>query len=304
MKINSENTNLNLRHLRAAHAIWQEGSFTLAAQRLGVVPSALSETIRQLEESAGISLFDRKQRPPKPTIAGLAFLQETRPLLQGLDGAFARLKEAADLTQGHLSIGASPSAISGTLAPALSKFRSDFPAITIQLYDDIAEHLAQMVSEGALDIAIAGRADRSPDILQSEISRDPFGLACHKEHPLAVRGTPASLQQIDPYSLIHLDGETGIARLLGRCEELPPQMRQGSLHAHSTIGQLCLIRAGIGVALLPREAVMMMHDPLIAFVELSDLSLTRALYLLMPANRTLSHVASRFVDYLGVPPTP
>nr|WP_319484338.1 LysR family transcriptional regulator [uncultured Cohaesibacter sp.] len=300
MKINSKNTNLNLRHLRAAHAIWEEGSFSLAAQRLGVVPSALSETIRQLEESAGLSLFDRKQRPPKPTELGLAFLEETRPLLDGFDRALLRLRESADLSRGSLAIGASPSAISGLLAPALSAFRKAYPGITITLYDEIAERLAQMVAHGKLDLAIAGRAGSSPELHQAEIRQDPFGLACHKDHPLAIAGGPARLGQIDPASLIHLDGDTGIARLLSGCEGLPVPMQQGGLYAHSTIGQLCLIRAGLGVALMPREAVLMMHDPLLAFVALSDFELTRSLYLLTPANRSLTNIAERFVDFLDL----
>ena len=67
MKSDSENTNFNLRHLRAVHAIWQEGSFVRAAERLGVVPSALTETVRQIEDIAGGALFDRRSRPPEPT---------------------------------------------------------------------------------------------------------------------------------------------------------------------------------------------------------------------------------------------
>ncbi|WP_236638194.1 helix-turn-helix domain-containing protein [Mangrovicoccus ximenensis] len=60
MKTDSENTNFSLRQLRAVHAVWTEGSFARAADRLGVVPSALSETVRQIEELAGGPLFDRR----------------------------------------------------------------------------------------------------------------------------------------------------------------------------------------------------------------------------------------------------
>lgn len=298
MKINSENTNLNLRHLRAAHAIWQEGSFTRAAQRLGVVPSALTETVRQLEESAGIALFDRRLRPPQPTALGLEFLQDTLPLIEGLDRALSQLRQNADLARGTLSIGASPSAISSIVAPALSAFRKTYPAITITLFDDIAERLARLVSDGALDLAIAGRANTSPDLLQTEIASDPFGLACRSDHPLVLSGQPIHLADIDPDDLIHLDADTGTARLLAGHEPLPAAMRQGRLHAHSTIGQLCLIRAGLGVALLPREAVLLFNDPTLAFAEIVDLQLNRSLYLLQPTRRAISHVAERFISFL------
>ncbi|MCX8997237.1 LysR substrate-binding domain-containing protein [Rhizobiaceae bacterium BDR2-2] len=302
MKLNSENTNLNLRHLRAAHAVWREGSFSRAAERLGVVPSALTETIRQLEEIAGVTLFDRRLRPPRPTPLGLEFLDETRPLVEGLDRAFGRLRENGDLARGALNIGASPSAISGRLAPALAAFRQSYPGVAITLHDDIAERLAALVSEGRLDIAIAGRAGTSPDISQTEIGSDPFGLACRADHPLARLGRPVRLADIDPSHLVHLDGNTGTARLLAGCSALPDAMRNGTLRAHSTVGQLCLIRAGIGVGLLPRNAVLLFNDPQLSFLEIADLSLNRHLYLLLPARRALSHVAERFVALLhGAP---
>lgn len=298
MKINSENTNINLRHLRAVHAIWQEGSFTRAADRLGVVPSALTEAVRQLEESAGLLLFDRRLRPPRPTPLGLQFLEETRPLVEGLDRALMRLRQGAKLAHGSLAIGASPSAISGIVGPALAAFRAAHPAITITLHDDIAERLAVLVSEGALDLAIAGRAGTSADLIQSEIRSDAFGLACRADHPLALAGRPARLEEIDPDSLIHLDANTGTARLLSAHPALPDALRHGSLRAHSTIAQLCLIRAGLGVALLPREAVLLFNDPALTFVAVADFTLMRSLYLLQPARRPVSHVAERFIALL------
>lgn len=85
MKLHSENLNVNLRHLRALHAIWRGGSFVRAASDLGVVPSALTETVRQVEEALGAPLVDRSLRPPQPTPLGLEFLHDTAPLLESMD---------------------------------------------------------------------------------------------------------------------------------------------------------------------------------------------------------------------------
>ncbi|WP_242224455.1 LysR family transcriptional regulator [Shinella zoogloeoides] len=298
MKINSDNSNINLRHLRAIHAIWQEGSFVRAAETLGVVPSALTEAVRQLEENAGHALFDRRLRPPQPTALGLQFLEETRPLVEGLDRAMQRLRGGARLAHGSLAIGASPSAISGRVAPALAAFRKAHPAVTVTLYDDIAERLATLVSDGVLDLAIAGRAGTSPDLAQVEIGRDPFGLACRADHPLALRGGAVHLADIDPQDLIQLDGDTGTQRLLAGHAGLPEVFLAGNLSARSTVAQLALVRAGVGVALLPREAVLLFADPALAFVDVADLDLTRTLYLLQPARRPASPAAERFLTLL------
>lgn len=297
MNIDSEKMNINLRHIRALHAIWTHGTFARAAQDLGVVPSALTETIRHFEAEAGGPLFDRSQRPPAPTALALTFLQETAPLMEGLDRAMLRLQTGGDQAGGLLTIGCTPSAISDLVAPALGQLRQSHPGLRIRVHDDIAENLARGVVEGDLDLAVAGRALHSDDLRQTEIMRDPFGLACSEVHPLAKRES-AGLQDIDPREVIVLDPGTGTQQLLATCPAVPATLRNGVIEAHSTISQLCMIRAGLGVALLPRNALMLFGDPDLRFVPLRDLDLWRVLYLLVPNRRRLSASARLFVDLL------
>ena len=295
MKINSHNTNLNLRHLRAIHAVRAEGSFARAADRLGVVPSALTETIRQLEESAGVPLFDRRMRPPQLTEAGLEFLEDTRPALEALDHALERLQESADLGRGRLALGASPSTIGDLVAPALRRFCADHPAIAVRLHDGPAEDLARMVADGELDLAIAGYSSTSPMLERREIACDPIGLVVPVDHPLTRLGRPPRLAEIDPATLIHLDEGAGTARLLADAPDLPPALKNGPLRVASTFGQLCLIRAGMGVGLLPQKAALLFDDPRLMFLSVADLRLERRISLIWPARRALSHVAARFM---------
>ncbi|PTW46618.1 LysR family transcriptional regulator [Rhodovulum kholense] len=298
MKLGSENLNITLRHLRALHAIRAQGSFARAAEALGVVPSALTETVRQAEEEVGAPLFDRRMRPPQPTPLGLAFLEETAPVLAGLDRALGRMRAQAGLSAGRLAVGAAPSAIGDLVGPALARFRAAHPGISCLLHDDVAERLAGLVSDGTLDLAVAGRARQSPDLTQTELRRDPFGLACGAGHRLAARGA-VTLSEIDPAEVITLSAETGTRQLLAGAAALPEALKETGLQAHSTIAQLCMIRAGLGVALMPKAAVGLFGDPAIRFVPVTDLGLWRALYLLEPARRARSHVAAAFLEELG-----
>lgn len=289
--------NINMRHLRALHAVAAQGSFSAAAEMLGVVPSALSELIRQLEADIGAPLFDRRTRPPTFTPLGQDFLDDTAPLLSGMERAVDRLRARAGLESGTLHLGASPSAISELLAPLLSDFLAGRPDMRCRLHDDIAERLAIMVGEGRLDIAIAGRAQKSADLRQREILRDAVGLACSTVHPLAGRGHVA-LEEIAADSLIGLDGQTGTQQLLSDCAAIPRSFLAPRLTAHSTVAQLCLVRAGLGVALLPRNAVLLFRDPGIRFVPVEGLDLWRSLFLLEPARRPLTEAARVFVEVL------
>ncbi len=289
--------NFNLRHLRALHAVAEQGSFSAAAASLGVVPSALSELVRQLEADIGSPLFDRRTRPPSMTPLGRDFIDDTAPLLDGMERAVDRLRQRAGLQEGTLHLGASPSAISELLAPVLSGFLVGRPGINCVLHDDIAERLAGMVSQGRLDIAIAGRAQHSADLRQRRILRDPVGLACPAGPAFARRGA-VTLDEIPADGLIGLDSDTGTQQLLTGCAAVPRAFLQPRLRAHSTVAQLCMVRAGLGVALLPRNAVLLFRDPQIRFVALDDLDLWRSLYLLEPARRPLTEAARAFVAAL------
>ncbi|NEI73677.1 LysR family transcriptional regulator [Rhizobium lusitanum] len=293
MKLNSENLNINLRHLRSLHAVARHGTFNRAAAELGVVPSALTETIRQLEEAIGAPLFDRNVRPIALTPLGRHMLAETSLPLEGLDFALARVRNHADMETGSLTVGAAPSAISGLVGPALKNFRAAYPNVRCYLRDDIGERLAKLVIDGSLDIAVAGNAIETPDLRQTTLARDRFGLACSAGHRLAVQRS-LHLSALDPDEIISLDTETGTQQLLSACADVPASLRIGHLQAHSTVAQLCMIRAGLGVALLPENAVGLFGDPVIRFIPLEDLDLWRSLYLLEPARRPQSHIAEAF----------
>lgn len=295
MKLNSDNLNINLRHIRALQAVADEGSFSAAAMHLGIVPSALSELIRQLEATIGAALFDRRTRPPAMTPLAQAFLEEATPLLLGMDQAITHMRQVAGLELGSLSIGASPSAISELLAPELASFLADRPQVHCLLYDDVAETLAQMVIAGELDMAIAGRALHSPDLHQCEIMRDEFGLACRSDDNLTE--LPVHLRDLRNRILIGLAANTGTHRLLSQ-SDVPQELLDTKINAHSTVAQLCMIRAGMGIALLPRNAVNLFNDPAIRFVPIVDLQLWRRLYLLEPARRPLSALADAFAKQL------
>ncbi|TJZ90163.1 LysR family transcriptional regulator [Paracoccus gahaiensis] len=296
MTTGSQNTNIGLRHLRAVHAVRDEGSFARAAERLGVVPSALSETIRQLEEAAGLPLFDRRMRPPQITPAGRDFLVETAPVLQDMARAMARMQDRARLGSGRLSIGASPSAIRDLLAPALRVFRCDHPGVELIVHDGPADQLAQEVAEGVLDLAIAGHSGDTPLLHYRPITQDPFGLAVPQGHPLTQLERAPGLEDIDPDTLIHLEGMTGTSRLLASYADLPETFRTGPVRVQSTFGQLCLIRSGVGIGLLPRKAVLLFDDPNIVFLPIKGLSLARTISLIWPARRAMSHITTRFIE--------
>lgn len=129
MTVYSENSNLSIRHFRAALAVASEGTFAAAAETLSTVPSALTETIRQIESSTGVRLFDRRRRPVSVTASGSVFLEEARDVVSRFDSSLRRLRQVGGLQAGNVAVAVAPSLLQRKLAPVLGDFRSRYPAI-------------------------------------------------------------------------------------------------------------------------------------------------------------------------------
>src|SRR3974390_3115471 len=108
--------------LLAFLAVAKERSFTRAAAKLGVSQSALSHTIRELEERLGIRLLTRTTRSVAPTHAGERLLSTIGPLLEEIEAELVWLSELREKPAGNIRITMGHTAAEAVLWPALSKF--------------------------------------------------------------------------------------------------------------------------------------------------------------------------------------
>jgi DNA-binding transcriptional LysR family regulator len=118
--------------LAAFAVVAEERSFTRAAARLGISPSALSHTLRKLEERLRIRLLSRSTRSVSTTEAGERLLIRLRPALEDIRFAVEDLGRLLERPSGHLRISASKSG-ARMLAPALPKFARDYPDVVVEI---------------------------------------------------------------------------------------------------------------------------------------------------------------------------
>jgi DNA-binding transcriptional LysR family regulator len=126
----------NLNDLSAFVLIAREGSFTKAAAKLGVSQSALSQTIRALEERLGIRLLTRTTRRVAPTDAGERLLASIGPRLDGIEHDLDALGELRDKPAGSIRITASDHAANSILLPKLLPMLSRYPDIQLEINTD------------------------------------------------------------------------------------------------------------------------------------------------------------------------
>ncbi|AOF93262.1 LysR family transcriptional regulator [Sinorhizobium sp. RAC02] len=136
----------NFNDLAAFAIVAREKSFTRAAAKLRVSPSALSQTIRNLEERLGLRLLARTTRSVAPTEAGERLLRTIAPRFEEIEAELAALSELRDKPAGRVRITAGEHAAISVLQPALKRFLPLYPDINVEIIVDYA--LTDIVAEG------------------------------------------------------------------------------------------------------------------------------------------------------------
>jgi DNA-binding transcriptional LysR family regulator len=169
--------------LRAFHMIARHASFTRAAAVLEVTPSALSQTMRQLEQRLGVRLLQRSTRKVGLTEAGQLFLERIAPALADIDSAVEALRQHADHPAGTLRITSSQSLFDQLIAPMAGDFLRRYPDVTLDLVVDSA--LTDLVAEG-VDAGIR---------LGERLARDVVAVPLGGPVRAVVAGSPAYFAQ-------------------------------------------------------------------------------------------------------------
>jgi len=165
--------------LRPFLVVAEKRSFTAAAIELRVTPSAVSQSIRALEERLGVRLLQRTSRSVGLTEAGERFQARLRPALDQVQGAFESVDEQRSHPRGTLRLVIPRFAYGYVLEPHLRDFLAEYPDIRLDLYAD--DGVVDLASQG-FDAAIR---------LGETIDRDMIAVRASQDQRLAVVGTPA-----------------------------------------------------------------------------------------------------------------
>jgi DNA-binding transcriptional LysR family regulator len=140
----------SLDDLRALVAVARERSFTKAAAKLGVSQSALSQTVRELEERLGVRLLTRTTRSVSPTEAGERLLHTVGPRFEEIEAEVAAIRELRVKPAGTIRVTASENAADAILLPKLAKLLPEYPDIKVEIVIDygLTDIVAQRCDAG------------------------------------------------------------------------------------------------------------------------------------------------------------
>lgn len=184
--------------LAMLQTIAETGSFAAAARQLGLVPSALTYRVRQMEDALDVLLFDRTSRQARLTAAGAELLRESRRLLQDLDAVAHRVRRIATGWEPELTLAADGLISRTTLLELVESFYTLEPPTPLKLREEIMSGTLQALTSGRADLAI-GAMEPSGTIggLQARVLGEvAFVFVVAPHHPLARVAEPITDAQI------------------------------------------------------------------------------------------------------------
>ncbi|CUW46260.1 LysR family transcriptional regulator [Novacetimonas hansenii] len=248
---------MDLRHLRYFVAVAENGSFTRAAEQLGIEQPPLSQQIKQFENELGVLLFQRLTRGVRLTDVGVVLMDQAKAIL-GMQQQFLSIATGlARGERGHLRVGLAGAVSLLPLIPqTVRHFREEWPDVTISLEESNTPALRKALHDRAIDIAIVRPPvpDGGEGLVVSPLLAEPTVVALPKGHELASRPR-LELEMLADEPLIIFPRELGPGfhdAILSACQNagFTPRMGQQAPQIASTVP---LVAAGLGISVVPQS---------------------------------------------------
>ena len=287
----------DMRHLRAFLTIARLNNFTRAASELHVSQSALTVQIRQLEDALGVMLFDRSKRRVALTQAGKEVLAPLERIVIDTEAVISHTRDMAGLRRGFVSVAVLPSLSAGLLPAVLQEFTKEHPAIPVQVKDMVAERVIEAVKKEEVDFGVGTRMKRDPELKTTPLFTDRLSAFVPKSHPL-VRRSRITLRELTEHPLVLTSKGSSVREILEaalRKEKLSVLPAFEVNYMSTVIG---LVKAGLGIAILPAVAENIQASAGITRVEIINPALNRTVEIIEKKGRSPSHAASSMLAAL------
>jgi DNA-binding transcriptional LysR family regulator len=252
--------------IHALTVLAEAGSFTAAAQRLGLSKAAMSQRVAELERAAGVPLVQRTTRSVQLTDAGRQLVAATREAFATIDQAFGEVKDLAAMPAGRLRVTAPVALARQCIVPLLPGFLSAHPALQVEL--DLSDRVRPLAQEG-FDLAIR-HTSTPPDTHVAWVLRETRSLLLAGPAYLARAGVPQEPADLKAHACLTYPrpGDNpawSFERVLSG-ERVSVPIR-GPLAANNSEALREAALAGLGITLLPDFSA----EPALAAGELVEL---------------------------------
>lgn len=197
------NEPMEIRHLRYFLAVAEAGSFSRAADRLGISQPSVSQQMRDLEAGLRVALFQRRGKRILLTPAGQIFQEHARGILRHLENFLQELTSEPGQLRGALSVGVVPILNVALIPPLLGLFAASHPGISLSVEEISSTEIETALEEGRMDVGLGFLTRHSPNLRYERLCTDEFALIVSEKHPWWKRRT-VQLSELHQHRLLQL----------------------------------------------------------------------------------------------------
>ena len=291
---------MDLRQIRYFVAVYEEGSFSKAAQRERCTQPGLSVHIQHLEAILSQRLFERNARGVTPTAAGRHFYACCTDVLSAVKVANQRMLDLAGSVAGTINIGLPPSFCKSALASILPDYVREHPFVDVRIAEAYSGTLTDWVVGGQLDVAIVTEPPRHLGLESARFFRDRLVLVTAPGASASkVSSRPRTPDELETLKLIVPSERHSLRRVIGSSVRLDPAAGGKVLELDGLIGTLDLVRNSDWAAILPVVAVIdEVRERRLSAAPLSDPDLRLDFLLVQTKDRPLSVASRHFLQSL------
>lgn len=239
---------IKLEMLRCFEVVAKSGSLIDAAEKLGRTPSAVSMMLKQFEEIVGQPLFETA-RKSKLSPFGEMVYREAKRELDSFDRTIDTIENMIRGNKGLVRLAVTPSVATIILPKLIKSFVAFYPDVGIDVRDMDSESVRTEMEAGRADIGIATTSPIS-GMEQKVLFSDRFGVVCTEDDPLTENKSGIAWEQLVSRPFI----SNGLCKLI-EDEEFTPILASSRLSVPNTASLIALVKAKVGITLLPRLAI-------------------------------------------------
>ena len=290
--------NVTLRQLHSILAIRRTGKISMAAEQIGLTGPAVTLQLQQLEDQAGVTLFDRGRGGMRPTAAGEAALRAAQDIEARLRQLFEEIETISEANAGQLRIGAVSTA--KYFAPTLmAVFQDLHPRVNISLTVGNRGAIIEALRDYEIDIALMGRPPRDFSVRAQIFGDHPLVIIAHPSHPLAQRHNISKDDLLGETFLVRETGSGTRSSLDIFMSDVAgwTERRHAEMTSNETIKQA--VMAGIGIAFISAHTIAMeLELGRLVVLDVIGMPIRRQWYLVSRSDRSISPTMAAFNQFL------
>ena len=237
--------------LIGALTVARHGSFTKAAQELGLSQPALSRQVMSLEKLLGVKIFDRVGRSVRLTHVGEELINKVQPILEDISRLAVNLAAAGGTTSGRVRLGATESVAVHALPSILRGFLQNNKRVALRMVCQTSEQLPDMLTAGDIDLAVTAVEHDSHGLRTDDLWEEELVLVL----PVGHQARSRNIKSYTDEEFILLPTHTMTRRLIDKAlREIGVNLRVGLEHASPEVIK-AMVSAGMGLAILPEPTV-------------------------------------------------